>query len=444
MALFSKNYPPEIAQRIPPGQRLVKTWPVLHYGPIPTFDGQNWDLELTGLVENPVTLSYQELRALPNVDVAADMHCVTGWTTLDNTWHGVSFRTLERAREADARGEVGDRPLRVRLHVEPLARGDGRRRRPRRVGERGTRTSSREHGWPLRLVVPKRYAWKSAKWLTGLRVRRQEQARVLGGARVPHPRRAVRRGALLLPGGPAGRARALALAQASQGGDVGPLAVDIAGRLEDPRDRAEQRIVRRAPATLRRRSGRRRCRRGGRGGRRARTPSRWRGRGRASRRALVHAARRRGADAVRLVDRHAGGEEMRRVEHEPEAVVGDLREEFLGLAGERCDGASRPRHQLRQHMRPCRPPARRPGSSPRRPAGPLRGPAGRPRPRAPRADPRRARRTPGRSRAAAHASAGASSDPTTRRSRRRRGGRRRGEPGAAEGARGTARSAASS
>ena len=64
MALFSKNYPPEIAQRIPPGQRLVKSWPVLHYGPIPTFDGQDWDLELTGLVENPVTLSYQELRAL--------------------------------------------------------------------------------------------------------------------------------------------------------------------------------------------------------------------------------------------------------------------------------------------------------------------------------------------------------------------------------------------
>ena len=54
MALFSKNYPPEIAPRIPPGQRLVKTWPVLHYGPIPNFDGHDWDLELTGLVENPV------------------------------------------------------------------------------------------------------------------------------------------------------------------------------------------------------------------------------------------------------------------------------------------------------------------------------------------------------------------------------------------------------
>ena len=94
MGLFTKNYPDEIAARVPPGQRLVKSWPVLHYGPIPKFDGTNWDLEVSGLVENPFTLSYAELRALPNVTVDADMHCVTGWTTLDNTWEGVPFRTL--------------------------------------------------------------------------------------------------------------------------------------------------------------------------------------------------------------------------------------------------------------------------------------------------------------------------------------------------------------
>ena len=89
MGMFTKNYPDEIARRIPPGQRLVKSWPVLHYGPIPKFDGQEWPLELSGLVENPVTLSYQQLRELPNVTIDADMHCVTGWTTLDNTWEGV-------------------------------------------------------------------------------------------------------------------------------------------------------------------------------------------------------------------------------------------------------------------------------------------------------------------------------------------------------------------
>jgi len=62
MGLFQKSYPPEIAERIPPGQRLVKTWPVLHYGPIPTFDGANWDLNVFGAVGEPFTLSYQELR----------------------------------------------------------------------------------------------------------------------------------------------------------------------------------------------------------------------------------------------------------------------------------------------------------------------------------------------------------------------------------------------
>ena len=98
MGLFQKRYPPEIADRIPPGQRLVKTWPVLHYGPIPSFDGATWDLEVSGLVDEPFTLSYEELRALPTVTVDADMHCVTGWTTLDNTWEGVPFRTIvERA-----------------------------------------------------------------------------------------------------------------------------------------------------------------------------------------------------------------------------------------------------------------------------------------------------------------------------------------------------------
>jgi DMSO/TMAO reductase YedYZ molybdopterin-dependent catalytic subunit len=102
MGLFQKSYPPEIAARVPPGQRLVKTWPVLHYGPIPTFDGATWDLQVSGLVDDPFTLTYQELRALPTVTVDADMHCVTGWTTLDNTWEGVAFRTIREMAKPQA------------------------------------------------------------------------------------------------------------------------------------------------------------------------------------------------------------------------------------------------------------------------------------------------------------------------------------------------------
>jgi DMSO/TMAO reductase YedYZ molybdopterin-dependent catalytic subunit len=167
MGLFTKNYPPEIADRIPPGQRLVKSWPVLHYGAIPKFDGTNWDLEVSGLVENPFTLTYEELRALPNAKVGADMHCVTGWTTLDNDWEGVAFRTLlEKAMpkpEAKwviahcAGGYTSNLSLAAMQDDDVLVawRNHGEDLAP-------------EHGFPLRLVVPKRYAWKSAKWLTGL------------------------------------------------------------------------------------------------------------------------------------------------------------------------------------------------------------------------------------------------------------------------------------
>ena len=167
MGLFQKSYPPEIAERIPPGQRLVKTWPVLHYGPIPTFDGANWDLNVSGSVGEPFTLSYQELRDLPTVTVDADMHCVTGWTTLDNTWEGVPFRAIrDRAKPTDeatwviahsAHGYTSDLSLQAMDGDDVLLAW-------RNHGEDLTP----EHGWPLRLVVPKRYAWKSAKWLTGL------------------------------------------------------------------------------------------------------------------------------------------------------------------------------------------------------------------------------------------------------------------------------------
>jgi DMSO/TMAO reductase YedYZ molybdopterin-dependent catalytic subunit len=167
MGLFTKNYPPEISDRIPPGQRLVKSWPVLHYGPIPAFEGAEWDLEVSGLVENGFTLTYQELRGLPNVKVHADMHCVTGWTTLDNDWEGVSFKSLlEMAQPTPdakwviahcAHGYTSNLSLKAMEDDDVLV-----------AWRNGGEDLTPEHGWPLRLVVPKRYAWKSAKWLTGL------------------------------------------------------------------------------------------------------------------------------------------------------------------------------------------------------------------------------------------------------------------------------------
>ena len=114
-----RNYPEDIAKRVPPGQRLVKGWPVLHYGPIPKFDEATWDLKVFGDVENPFTLTYSELKELGPVTVDADMHCVTGWTTLDNTWpdlttpQAVAKASVRRIFEFDGEDALGARVERV-------------------------------------------------------------------------------------------------------------------------------------------------------------------------------------------------------------------------------------------------------------------------------------------------------------------------------------------
>jgi DMSO/TMAO reductase YedYZ molybdopterin-dependent catalytic subunit len=168
MKLFGgARYPEEVAARVPPGQRLVKGWPVLHYGPIPRFDEAAWDLKVFGAVENPFTLSYVELKALGPATVGADMHCVTGWTTLDNEWEGIPFNLIaERATPKPEamwvithceHGYTSNLSLQAMLDDDVLLAWANR-------GE----PLAPEHGYPLRLVVPKRYAWKSAKWLRGL------------------------------------------------------------------------------------------------------------------------------------------------------------------------------------------------------------------------------------------------------------------------------------
>ena len=162
--MFGSRYPEEVAKRVPPGQRLVKGWPVLHYGPVPKFDESAWDFKVTGLVENPVTLTYQELKDLGPTKVQADMHCVTGWTTLDNEWEGIPFRVIaEKAKpkpeaafviaRAD-HGYTSNLSLQAMLDDDVLLAWANK-------GE----PLAPEHGYPLRLVVPKRYAWKSTKWI---------------------------------------------------------------------------------------------------------------------------------------------------------------------------------------------------------------------------------------------------------------------------------------
>jgi DMSO/TMAO reductase YedYZ molybdopterin-dependent catalytic subunit len=150
---------------VPPGQRVKKSWPVLHEGPIPRFDPATWRLRVWGAVQRPVELSYDELTSLPNVTMTSDFHCVTGWSRLENHWLGVRARdVLAGARPDGARHALihAEYDYTANLPIETLLEDD-----TLLAWSHDGRDLEPKHGWPLRLVVPKLYGWKSVKWVRG-------------------------------------------------------------------------------------------------------------------------------------------------------------------------------------------------------------------------------------------------------------------------------------
>jgi DMSO/TMAO reductase YedYZ molybdopterin-dependent catalytic subunit len=154
------------AGRLPPGQALTQKWPVLQAGAVPRFDLATWQFSLFGLVEQNRTLSWEEFAALPRIQSTSDIHCVTRWTKLDNDWDGPSARTvidlagaLPEARfvAVHAPGYSANLPLEALLDDDVLFA----------ITHNGEQLTP-EHGFPMRLVVPKRYFWKSVKWVTGI------------------------------------------------------------------------------------------------------------------------------------------------------------------------------------------------------------------------------------------------------------------------------------
>ncbi|MBN2469088.1 MAG: sulfite oxidase-like oxidoreductase [Anaerolineae bacterium] len=153
--------------RLPPGQALTRKFPVLHYGPVPIFDESSWTLRVFGEVAAERVWSWHEFTRIPTVTLTTDIHCVTGWSKFDTTWEGPRFRDFiqlaeitPRAKYVIAHAEHGftsNLPMDVMLEDDVLLawKFDGQPLEP-------------EHGCPLRLVVPQRYFWKSAKWLRGL------------------------------------------------------------------------------------------------------------------------------------------------------------------------------------------------------------------------------------------------------------------------------------
>jgi DMSO/TMAO reductase YedYZ molybdopterin-dependent catalytic subunit len=153
------------SQRLPPNQVITKKWPVLDaHGP-PRIDPLTWSLGVSGLVERNLLFDWQGFKALPRVKVLADMHCVTRWSKLSNLWEGVAAREiLERAGVSDeARFVVVhgyDSGFTTNLPLEHFDQEDALF-----ADTHDGQPISLEHGGPLRLVVPRLYAWKSAKWV---------------------------------------------------------------------------------------------------------------------------------------------------------------------------------------------------------------------------------------------------------------------------------------
>ena len=153
--------------KLPPGQSLTLKWPVLHYGSVPNFDPKTWDFKIYGLVDNRLKLTWAEFNGLPKTQITSDFHCVTRWSRFDNHWEGVAMQEVLR------RVHPNPEATHVLVHAEqgftanvPLADLD----QPEVLlaTHHDGQPLTADHGYPLRLIVPHLYAWKSVKWVRGL------------------------------------------------------------------------------------------------------------------------------------------------------------------------------------------------------------------------------------------------------------------------------------
>ena len=155
--------------KLPPGQHEVKNWPVLDLGVHPELTRELWELSVRGEVEKPFTLDWAAFLALPQVEDVSDFHCVTSWSRMDNHWVGVRFKTLmEKAGLKETSryvhitsydGYATNLPLAECMHDDVLLVH----------GWEGI-DLPREHGGPVRMITPRRYAWKGAKWIREIRI----------------------------------------------------------------------------------------------------------------------------------------------------------------------------------------------------------------------------------------------------------------------------------
>lgn len=154
--------------RVPPGQYVTDRFPVLHAGGVPTIDLATWDFKIEGMVVDPVTMALDDIKALPTVDLTYDIHCVTKWTKLNTTWTGVRTGDLVSKAQVNPGAThvvvLAEHGFTANLPVDDFLAADNLF-----TWIYDGQELELEHGWPLRLVVPHLYFWKSVKWVRGLR-----------------------------------------------------------------------------------------------------------------------------------------------------------------------------------------------------------------------------------------------------------------------------------
>jgi len=170
MVFFNPGFkaPQNRSGRVPPGQSVVKSWPVLTYGPTPHIDAEKWRLAIDGLVEKPVEFTWAEFNKLPKTRLKTDIHCVTRWSRLDMEWEGVSLDNLidlagGLKRDAHYLIAASYGGYTTNLPVEDVMNGQALI-----ATHADNEPLTPEHGGPARLFVPHLYFWKSAKYVNQL------------------------------------------------------------------------------------------------------------------------------------------------------------------------------------------------------------------------------------------------------------------------------------
>ncbi|MFD0588213.1 sulfite oxidase-like oxidoreductase [Paenibacillus sp. GCM10027627] len=166
--------PAEIRHRVPPGQTVTERFPILHEGEIPLYDLDTWTLRVFGEVEKERTFTFHELLELPQRKIVRDIHCVTRWSKLDTEWEGIRFSDLLPLLGANPDAKYvmihADEEYDTNVPLEDLMKDDCILAH-RFDGEPLTD----KHGWPMRLIVPHLYFWKSAKWIRGIEFMKEDR-----------------------------------------------------------------------------------------------------------------------------------------------------------------------------------------------------------------------------------------------------------------------------